>query len=79
MFHSSVRLIRFSEGGGEDGEGHGGVPGEDGVPDAGGVGAARAVLDGLARTYSSLPLPPFPPSSTRICLDPRRVLRLSLS
>jgi hypothetical protein len=68
VFHSTVRLIRSTERGGEeDGEGHGGVPGEDGVPDAGGVGAARAVLDGLARTYSSLSLP-SPRSS--VCLDP---------
>lgn len=41
-----------------DVEGPRGAPGQDGVPDASGVGAARAVLDGLARTYS-LPTPCF--------------------
>jgi hypothetical protein len=75
--HSTVRLIRFSEGGGEDGEGHGGVPGEDGVPDAGGVGAARAVLDGLARTYSSLPLPLL--DLLFAWIPPHGVLRFTLS
>lgn len=35
-----------------------GAPGQGGLPDAGGVGAARAVLDGMARTYSPPPLPP---------------------
>jgi hypothetical protein len=50
----------------EDGEGGGGAPGEDGVPDAGGVGAARAVLDGVAGTLVSSPfffllLPPCMP------------------
>ena len=49
------RLAREGERGRDDGEDPGGPPGEDGVPDAGGVGAARAVLDGMARTYSSLP------------------------
>jgi hypothetical protein len=46
----------------EDGEGGGGAPGEDGVPDAGGVGAARAVLDGVAGTLVSSPFF-FAPSS----------------
>jgi hypothetical protein len=41
---------RSARRGGEDGEGGGGAPGEDGVPDAGGVGAARSVLDGVAGT-----------------------------
>jgi len=43
------RLAREGERGRDDGEDPGGPPGEDGVPDAGGVGAARAVLDGMAR------------------------------
>jgi hypothetical protein len=50
-FSSKRKISEFLQGGGrEDGAGHGGAAGEDGVPDAGGVGASRAVLDGVART-----------------------------
>ena len=61
----------------EDGEGDddGGAPGEDGVPDAGGVGAARAVLDGLACTYFSLISLPLVPHLFFFCLI---VLRFSV-
>lgn len=62
----------------EDGEGDddGGAPGEDGVPDAGGVGAARAVLDGLACTYFSLISLPLVPHLFFFLFNCSSLLRL---